>query len=161
MNDIVIDTNVLLHTNNTKNNYWQSANETLKLVLQRNLFICVDDVFNINESKNTSVIGHEYFTHIRHGTYAYYFLLDRLNNKKIKPIIKKNHVNVKRELSKMIKKGEIKNRHDITFVIVAYGSQDKTLISNDHDDFNNENRKYISRKFQVSILDSDEYVLPE
>ena len=160
MNDVVIDTNVLLHTSNKLTKYYQSAIETLKLVRQKDLYICVDDVFNTDESKNTSVIGHEYLTHIRHG-YAFYFLLDRIKNKKIKQIIKKNHANVKRELSKMIKNGEIKNRHDITFVIVAYGSQDKTLISNDHDDFNNENRKYISRKFQVSILDSDEYVLPE
>jgi predicted nucleic acid-binding protein len=157
MNDIVIDTNVLLHTNNEENNYWQSANETLNLILRRDIYICVDDVFNIDESKNTSVIGHEYLTHIRHGTYAYYFLMDRLINEKITQIFKKDHINIKRELSRMIKKGEIKNRHDITFVIVAYGSQDKTLISNDYDDFNKENRKYISRKFQVSVLDSDEY----
>jgi hypothetical protein len=159
MNDIVIDTNVLLHSENKEISYYQSANETLKLVLQRDLYICVDDVFSIDESRNTSVIGHEYFTHIRHGTYAYYFLLDRLNNNKIKPIIKKNHVNVKRELSKMIKKGEIKNRHDITFIIVAYGSEDKIFVSNDYEDFNKENRKYISKKFQVSIFDSGEYVL--
>ena len=154
MNDIVIDTNVLLHTSNTKNKYYQSANKTLNLVLKKDLFLCVDDVFNIIESRNTSVIGSEYHSKIRSGTFAYAFLIDRLSKEKYVIIEKKKFNNIKKELIK-----NIKNRHDITFVIVAYGSQDKKLVSNDYDDFNKENRKYISKKFQVSILDSDEYAL--
>ncbi|MCL1928989.1 MAG: hypothetical protein FWG07_09410 [Treponema sp.] len=157
MNDIVIDTNVLLHSNNRNDVHYHSANETLKLVLHNDLFLCVDDIFDIDKTKNTSIIGHEYNTHVIPGTSAICFILDRVTKRKIRPIITKNYKNVKLKLSKMIKKGEVKNRHDVTFVIVAYGSQDKMLVSNDYDDFNKENRKYISNKFQVSILDSDEY----
>jgi predicted nucleic acid-binding protein len=159
MNDIVIDTNVLLHTHNKENKYYQSANETLKLVLKRDLSLCLDDVFDIEESKNTSTIGSEYYEKIRSGTFAYFFLMDRFSKGKYVQIIKKNHKQVKQDLNKMIKKGEIKNHHDIAFVITAYGSQDKMLVSNDYDDFNNENRKYIQKRFQVSILDSDEYTV--
>jgi hypothetical protein len=154
MNDIVIDTNVLLHTSNTENNYCKSANETLNLVLQKDLSLCVDDVFDVIEAKNTSVIGSEYHGKIVPGTFAYVFLLDRFIKGKIVQVFKKNYKNIKLDLIK-----KIKNRHDIAFVIVAHGSKDKMLVSNDYDDFTNENRKYISKKFQVSILDSDEYSL--
>jgi len=159
MNDIVIDTNVLLHTHNKKNKYYQSANDTLKLVLKRDLYLCIDDVFNVEEAKNTSTIGSEYYNKIRTGTFAYAFLMDRLLKGKYIQIIKKNYKQVKLDLNKMIKRGEIKNHHDIAFVITAYGSQDKLLVSNDYDDFNNENRKYIQKRFQVSILNSVEYTV--
>ena len=158
MNDIVIDTNVLLHTNNKENKYYLSANETLKLVIQRDLSLCVDVFFSLTGS-NTSIIGTEYIQHIRTGTIAYAFLLDRLVKGKYVQVNIKKYKNVKLGLTKMIKKGEIKNRHDLAFVIVAYGSHDKMLVSNDYDDFNKENRKYISQTFQVSIIDSDEYAI--
>jgi len=158
MNDIVIDTNVLLHSHNKKNNYYKSANETLELIRQSDLYLCVDDIFSIDEvAKNTSIIGHEYIKHIRNGTVAYAFLLDRLYKGKIRQIIKDHFKMVKLDLSRMIKKGEMRNPYDIAFVITAYGSQDKLLISNDNDDFNSKNRKYIQKRFQVTILDSDEY----
>jgi hypothetical protein len=52
----------------------------------------------------------------------------------------------------------MKEPHDIAFVIVACGSNDKQLISNDYDDFSNDIRQYITDSFSVSILDSAEYV---
>jgi len=152
MNDIVLDTNVLLHTNNKNNEYYESANICLNLILERDLSLCFDDVFNPVESKNTSVIGSEYFGKIQNGTFAYVFLMDRLIKGKYVQVIKKNYNKAKIELNKIIK-----NRHDISFVITAFGSQGKLLISNDYTDFKQNTRKYISKKFQVSILDSDEY----
>jgi hypothetical protein len=154
MNDIVIDTNVLLHTSNKGNQYYESANKTLVLVLQKDLSICVDDIFDVNEAKNTSVIGSEYHGKVIPGTFAYAFLLDRFIKGKYVQIIKKNYKNVKLDLIK-----KIKNRHDIAFVIAAYGSQDKILVSNDFEDFTSAIRKYVSKKFQISILDSEEYSL--
>ena len=39
MNDIVIDTNVLLHADNKNNNYHQSAIDTLNLIEKADLYI--------------------------------------------------------------------------------------------------------------------------
>lgn len=159
MNDIVVDTNVLVHTNNTNTHYNKSAIETLKYIQRYNIQICVDDVFDIDESKNTSVIGHEYIKHIRSGTFAYAFLLERIFARKIVQIRKKEFGGVKRKLNRKVINKEMTNTHDITFVIVTYGSSSKLLISNDYDDFNEVIRKYVLNEFSVSILDSDEYML--
>jgi predicted nucleic acid-binding protein len=159
MNDIVIDTNVLVHTNNKNNHFNKYALKSLEIIQNRDLSICVDDVFNIDESQNTSTIGHEYIKHIRQGTPAYVFLLDRILKGKIVQIIKKNYKEVKQKLNKKIMQGEMKKPHDIAFVLVACGSNDKLLVSNDYDDFSNDIRKYIADSFSVSIYDSDEYAL--
>jgi predicted nucleic acid-binding protein len=158
MNDIVVDTNVLVQTNNTNTHYNRSATETLHRIQQSDLKICVDDVFNIDESKNTSVIGHEYIKHVRAGTLAYAFLLERIKTGKIVQIYKKDFGRIKRKLSRKIINREMTNTYDIAFVITAYGSSDKILVSNDYADFNEVMRNYILKKFSVSILDSDEYV---
>jgi hypothetical protein len=159
MSDIVIDTNVLVHTNNENNHFNKSAVSTLTIVRNRELSICVDDVFNIDESKNTSIIGHEYIKHIRQGTLAYAFLLDRILKRKIVQIVKKDYNKVKQKLNRKIIHGDMNKPHDIAFVIVAYGSNDKLLISNDYGDFTDDIRQYVADSFSVSILDSDEYVL--
>jgi hypothetical protein len=159
MNDIVVDTNVLVHTNNANTHYNGSAIKTLYRIKQFDMYICVDDVFNIDESKNTSIIGHEYIKHIRTGTFAYAFLLERILTGKISQIRKKDFSNVKRKLNRKIINKEMTNTHDIAFVIVAYGSNNKILVSNDYDDFNELIREYILNEFSVSILDSDEYML--
>jgi predicted nucleic acid-binding protein len=159
MNDIVIDTNVLLHAENKAIHYCRSAFRTLELVLKADLCLCVDDVFSMDSFRNTSVIGHEYIQYIRTGTFAYAFLLDRLIKGKYKQIFKNEHKKIKLLLNKKVKNGEIHNRHDLAFVITAYGSQNKMLISNDYDDFNDRIREYILNSFLINILDSDEYVL--
>jgi hypothetical protein len=159
MNDIVIDTNVLVHTGNVNNHYNKSAIKTMETVRRLDLYLCVDDVFNIDETKNTSVIGLEYIKHIRNLTPAYLFLLERITKLKIKQIRKKDFPGVKRKLNKKIINHQMKNTYDIAFVIVACGSASKTLISNDYDDFSENMRIYINNDFHVSILDSDEYAL--
>jgi hypothetical protein len=159
MIDIVIDTNVLVHTNNKNNHFNKSAVETLTIIHDLDLSICVDDVFNIDESKNTSIIGHEYIKHVRQGTLAYAFLLDRILKRKIVQIVKKDYKEVKQKLNRKIMHREMNKPHDIAFVIAAYGSNDKLLISNDCDDFTDNIRRYVADSFSVSIHDSAEYVL--
>jgi hypothetical protein len=159
MNDIVVDTNVLVHTNNMNTHYYKSSVETLMHIKRSNIKICVDDVFNIDESKNTTVIGHEYIKHIRNGTFAYAFLLEKIHSGNIVQIRKKEFGNVKRKLNRKVMNREMTNKYDIAFVIVAYGSNNKTLVSNDCDDFNEAIREYVLNEFSVSILDSDEYML--
>jgi hypothetical protein len=161
MNDIVIDTNVFVHTNNPGNHFYRSAGATLEKIRGFDLCICVDDVFSLEDSKNTSVIGHEYIKHIRTGTLAYAFLLERLMKNKIVQVFKKDYNEIKRKLNRKIIAKEMSNPHDIVFIIVAFGSNNKLLVSNDYNDFNDKIRKYISDTFLVSILDSDEYVLKQ
>jgi len=158
MADVTIDTNVLVHTGNKSTHFYSSAIKTLEIVKTRDLSICVDDVFSLDGAKNTSVIGHEYIQHVRQGTFAYMFLLDRLTKNKVVQITKKNYKNVKQAFNKKIMTGEMNKPHDIAYVITAYGSDNKLLISNDHDDFNDAIREYVLNKFSVTILDSDEYV---
>jgi predicted nucleic acid-binding protein len=159
MNDIVVDTNVLVHTNNTNTHYNVSAIKTLRHIKQFDMYICVDDVFNIDESKNTSIIVHEYIKHIRIGTFAYTFLLERILTRKISQIRKKDFSCIKRKLNRKIIDKKMTNTHDIAFVIAAYGSNTKILVSNDYADFNELIREYVFNEFSVSILDSDEYML--
>jgi hypothetical protein len=159
MNDIVIDTNVLAHTNNKNNHFNRSSIGALEIIKKQDLFICFDDVFNVDESKNTSVIGHEYIKHIRVGTFAYAFLLDRITKGRVVQINKKDFLSVKRDLNKKIISKEMEKPHDIVFIMVACGSNNKLLVSNDCNDFTKGIREYVYKKFFVSIIDSDEYVL--
>jgi predicted nucleic acid-binding protein len=96
MNDIVIDTNVLVHINNKNNHFHKSAVASLNII----------------------------------------------QNKKII-------------------QGKMNKPHAIAFVIVACGSSNKLLLSNDCDDFTDDIRQYITASFSLSILDSDEYVLAQ
>jgi hypothetical protein len=97
MNDIVIDTNVLVHTNNKNNRFNKSALKSLEIIQNHDLSICVDDVFNRDESQNTSIIGHEYIKHVRQGHWRMCFCWIEFRKEKLykssKRIIRKSNKN--------------------------------------------------------------------
>lgn len=152
ISDIVIDTNVFVHSDNPHIHFNNSAKETLQRVIDENIKICVDDIFDIRECENTSRIGSEYYRNLTPGTYGYTCLLQILIKQNIKQIIKKEFNREKRELGQLVS-----NRTDIVFVIVTIGSDCKTLVSNDYQDFNRNNRNIIKRRFDINIKDSDDF----
>lgn len=151
MTDIVIDTNVLVHTQNVSVCYNKSSIEILTELEKSPVKICVDDVFSL-DSTNTSVIGSEYIKHIRYGTMAYGFVLSKLLKKQYTQIIKKDYSGIKKEFRK-----KVRNQHDVTFLLVTYGSDEKCLITNDYNDFTDDIRDFLASGFGLILYDSSEF----
>ncbi len=70
--DIIIDTNVLIHAGDSSCDCFDAAIQLLKNILDSNCVICVDRGFNMDVGKNKSLICHEYFQKLRqhHGSFA-------------------------------------------------------------------------------------------
>src|SRR5713226_8398326 len=68
LEDIVVDTNVLVHAGDSTELYFDPAERFLTTLKNTQTLICVDEGFDINESKNSSYIWHDYLQHLRAGS---------------------------------------------------------------------------------------------
>jgi len=149
--DIVVDTNVFVHTNDENNRFCVSAQKILKKLIGSKTLFCIDEGFDDDESKNKSFIGYEYHTYIRFGTYAYGMFLKLLNDDLVREIPKRSYVQNKRRAGQYIS-----DSIDKIFLSVTLVSDSKKLISNDFQDFNRRKRIELKRRLKVDILSSDE-----
>ena len=153
--EVVIDTNVYVHSHNRSNAFHCTSLSVLTSLLSSNIHICVDDVFDVDSSKNTSIIGHEYIKHIRSGTYGYFVLITLIKERRIKQIQKSNYKNIKRDFRKLIS-----NSHDLALLVTTFASTDKYLISNDFNDFTCNIRHLFPKRFGIIIVSSDQANIP-
>jgi len=150
INDIVVDTNVFMHANNDKIKFCKSSKEFIGYLSNCNILLCLDDGFDPVQSKNQSHIAHEYFTHIRHGEFAYGILLKILSSKNYKIIKKSQYKKYKKLVNQCIR-----NTFDRIFICIAIVSDSKLFISNDFEDLDLQKRKYLEKSIKnLRILSS-------
>ena len=63
--DVTIDTNVFLHSENENEQRCLASKGFLQGVIDGTTLLCIDEGFDTDESKNRSIIGGEYFQHLR------------------------------------------------------------------------------------------------
>jgi predicted nucleic acid-binding protein len=149
--ELVVDTNIFLHSNNAQNKYFESSFKLLNELVDNNIKLCVDDEFNTDEAKNTSWIGSEYVDKIHPGTFGYAILLKTIINGNILQIEKKKFNKQKSKLTKLIQ-----NKADLVFLIITLGTESQTFASNDYEDFQQDKRNKIYKDYKISILNSNE-----
>lgn len=151
LKDIVVDTNIFIHANNNAIKSCESCIAFLNRLLNSNVFLAIDDEFNIDESKNTSRISYEYFKYIRHGSLSYAILLSIIKSNRIKQILESEYNCHKKLFNKIVR-----NKDDIIFLSVSLCTEDKIFITNDFEDFNSGKRKLWEKDMDLKLLSSIE-----
>jgi len=144
--DVVVDTNVFLHANDSNQKYYSSAKTFLGNLQNSTWLLCVDEILDLNGSRNKSFIGQEYIDYIRFGSTSYIILYSIIKNSHIKSISKKEIAKYKQKACQCVR-----DKTDRIFLCVAAASDSKTLISNDFEDFQVRKRTDIKRKWNVEI----------
>ncbi len=147
MGDIVLDTNVLVHGNNPEVEFCTASRNLVKKILECETKICVDAGFDPDESKNRSMIGHEYHTHVRFGSFAYGFLLTIINSKRLVVITR----TVDRRIGNLIRQ-RVRKPADRVFLCVAANSRERVLVSHDFVDFSQAKRDSFRQELGVMII---------
>ena len=149
--DIVIDTNVLMHAGNPNEPRFGSANKILDLVQESITLLCIDRGFDINETKNRSIIGREYLDNLSFGSKGYAVIVYLLTRQRV---VEKDKNPSTRE--KRIIRTNIRNARDRVFAGVTCNSESRVLVSHDYKDFPGQIRTYLKRKISMNILSSSE-----
>lgn len=153
MVDVVLDTCTLVHANAIDNDYQEHSEQLIQRILESELFIVVDEGFNLNEALNKSYIGLEYLTHLKPGMLGYTMVSCLAQAGRIKfiepslPTAKKQYV-----IRKVINK---KDRH---FLYVTMTSTDRSLVSHDFTDYSVDKRIEIKKDLKVNIYVAEEYL---
>jgi hypothetical protein len=148
LEDIVVDTNVLLHADDTRQPHQADASALLQHLLDGTTALCVDDGFDVDESRNKSLIGGEYFsrlnaTHTATAVTAHLFATGR-----VELVSRTVSVPVKKVIEQCVRK-----KRDRTFLQVAHNSIEAVLCSQDFEDMQKAKRKHLRDKAGVEVLE--------
>ncbi|WP_446745189.1 hypothetical protein [Silvibacterium acidisoli] len=150
--DLVIDTNIFLHAQNKQEKRQKSCEALVALFKDSSCKICVDEGFDLDESRNRSIIGQEYTKHLRIGSLGYALVEYLARSGRISFVSTRVSVQVSRHI-RQVTKGP-----DRTYVRVAHNSNEKTLASHDFTDISSAIRQRLRDAIDVSVLDSSEII---
>lgn len=148
--DIVIDTNVFMHSaDNRQFGFQKPARRLLDLLKKCDTKLCVDPGFHPDPARNRSYIGHEYFEHIRfvHPAFAVIVLLGRAGR------IVETSKSVERRAQKIIRQ-LVTDKTDRVFVKVTFNSQSRTLVSHDFRHIPVRSRSKLRRQLTVEVTEA-------
>jgi len=150
MTDILIDTNILMHANNTKERTQPICVDLINYLVSSTEMICIDESIDIN----ISMILHEYCENLKTpGTTGRNFIEKILKQKRFKPISRQ----VEHRVAKIINQHIDRNEHvDKIFVKITYKSNDKTFVSHDFKDFRDSKRVYFKSSLDINILTAND-----
>jgi len=149
LTDIVIDTNVLLHAHNQQEVRHRASRELLIEMQNCATQLCVDEGFDLVESRNRSQIASEYLRHLRHGMLGLAVVAHLAASRRVKQVPRKAPPAFSRAVRRQIANGP-----DRVFVFVAFNSNDKTLACHDFDDVPDTVRGRL-RPLGVNIVDAE------
>lgn len=142
--DIVVDTNVLMHADNPKSGRQASSKDLLSYIDRNQIPICIDEglkIFNeYHEYLASSPIGRSYIA---------------------KWLSQNNYVLLTTKLSPSDSRWigrNISDTLDKAFLKVAVNSQENDFVSHDFDDFPRRKRRDINDRLGVSVQTADEYL---
>lgn len=149
--DIVLDTNVLLHAHNPEEARHQASQELLIELRNGATHLCVDEGFDLDESKNRSQIGGEYLKHLRFGMLGLAVVAHLASSLRIRQLSR----SVPQSVGKYIRQQGVPQA-DRIFLFVAYNSQSKTFTCHDFNDVPNTVRARLRDEIGLLILDAGE-----
>ncbi|MEQ8744178.1 hypothetical protein [Parasphingorhabdus sp.] len=146
MTDIVVDTNVLVHSCNPKDKWFCDSVLFIERLRKSTLIILVDGGLDVEEAKNTSRIWSEYLEHVPKSSLAAELLAELMTAGRILDV----EVQVQPHLRKLIDQ-KITDKSDRVFLKAAINSQSKTLTSHDDAAFPKAVRKEFGKKKIATI----------
>lgn len=149
LNDIVIDTNVLLHSQNPNEQRFVDSNKLIIKILNATTDLCVDEGFNDIEANNRSFIGAEYLNNINPGSTVFSFIVELGHQGRIKQLKRRASNLIHNKINQLIR-----NRTDRVFLNVAYNSIDRILVSHDFKDFQVLKRQKIKSELSIHVLEA-------
>ncbi len=149
LDDVVVDTNVMLHAQNPNEGRFSDSQALLRCLLEIPISLCVDEGFDISQERNRSHIGAEYLEHLRFGSIGYTVISHLASNSRIKHLPRLAPRPVSRRINQLLR-----NRRDRVFLNVAYNSIDMILVSHDYIDFQQNKRDTIQDELEVSVVDA-------
>jgi hypothetical protein len=149
LSDVVLDTNVLMHADNPSEERQGDAIAFLEALLACATAICVDEGFDMEESRNRSLIGGEYLARLTAPSLGYQVLVQVFSQGRVVEVSTAVEDRVRRVVRRCVNKPR-----DRTFVRVAYNSSDRLLCSHDYDDFPPLARGELSKKLGITVGDA-------
>lgn len=148
--DIVIDTNVFMHSaDDRQDGVRETARAFLALLQGCGTRLCVDPGFHADPARNRSYIAHEYYEHIgfTHPAFAVIVLLGRAGR------IAETSRSVGQKEGKVIRQ-LITDKTDRVFVQVTLNSRSKTLVSHDFRHIPPSRRQELRDQLDVNVTDA-------
>jgi len=149
LHDVVVDTNVLLHADDPRQSHQADAQLVLTRLLKGDASLCVDEGFDLDESRNSSLIGAEYLSHLTATHTATPVIAHLMASGRVTFLPKKTSRAVKQCVDQCVKKPR-----DRTFLLIAHNSDDQVLCSHDFEDMQPRKRKHLLAAIDVRILES-------
>ena len=152
MNEIVIDTNVLMHAENPTENFMKDSIDFLSKLIDSNIKICVDEGFDATESKNKSKIYSEYLNNLNYGSFGSTAITLLAQTDRILEKPKKVSNNIGQLINRCVY-----DKEDRIFTKIAVQSVCKILVSHDHKHFPENVRKCLKKRIDLDIINADQY----
>ena len=150
LNDIVIDTNILMHANNSQEPSQADCINLIQNLLSSEVKLCLDEGLDVNEAKNKSRIWHEYMDNLRtHGTTGRSFLEKILQQKRIKEISKRVTPRTIKLINQTINHDK---PVDKIFIKVTCNSGEKLFVTHDTEDFPDWKRVHYNRNLNIKLV---------
>lgn len=148
MSNVVIDTNVFVHSCNPNNSYFEGSVDLIRRIRDSDCIICVDEGLDYVEAKNRSRIWSEYLAHIPSMSLAKEFLAELLINERVIDVTPSVPQNILRRINR-----SVTDKTDRVFVKVSYNSSSSSLVSHDYAAFSPPIRQAFQRDGVANIVD--------
>lgn len=151
LDDVVVDTNVFQHSADERQRMRVAARQFLIRLLAGKANLCIDEGFDLDESKNKSKIGCEYIANLRFVDSAFQILAALGAKGKIRRIKRTSEPGICKKIRILIH-----NKTDRTFIRVTYASRSQTFVSHDFEDFPAPTRSKLRLQLGVDSITSTE-----
>jgi len=149
LNDLVIDTNVLVHAQNPSEQRFSASTRFLSALLDAPTVLCVDHGFACDEAQNRSHIGTEYLQNLRAGSFALQVVATLAGSGRVRQVERRAPQATARQINQLLR-----NRFDRIFLSVAFNSTERILVSHDFQDFQLPKRQTIRQTLNVRVIEA-------
>ncbi len=155
IDDLVIDTNVLVHASNPAVPRHEAALLFATSLLAADTLLCLDEGFSAIEAQNRSLIGGEYYQHLVVGMIGYAVVATLAASERVKQVSKTVPAAARTRIKRLIPR----NPRDRTFVQVAVNSTDNVLVSHDFDDLGDDVRRKLRAEVGIDVDTAEQALL--
>ena len=151
LSDLVIDTNVLVHADDERQGHQDDVIGLLDDLVRGDAALCLDSGFDVDESKNRSLIGAEYLERLTYASTGMQVVAHLFSTGRVSVVSKSVPKGIKSAIEQCVR-----NKRDRTFISVAHNSDGQTLCSHDFVDMQPKKRKHLKSKVGVAIVLAEE-----
>ena len=144
--DVTIDANVLAHADDPRQTWQGACCALIERLLAAETKLCVDEGFDLDESKNRSRIAFEYLAHLRFGSPGYTFVHALASSGRLCEVSRGVAPGAARVVKILVH-----DRRDRLYVSVTLNSESLVLYSNDTTHFPPACNRALKKRLGVSV----------